>query len=1527
MRNRMAGRRGRATVAWAMTLSLVPVPGLPQDGGRGFPVTLDLPLSSSWPGRPQYEFGYFPGLTVPGTDPTSGGGIADDAPSRFDPIDPFVNVPGYAEYVQEVIDGLAQAPPPAEVQNAGLEGIEAPSQDGPPVVPTPPPGTASAPSAPLSRSWEKEKTFNALDADDYTRAGAVEEAIFLDPNTTETLSDYDVEETDDRVVYTRRDGARRFVGREDGKKIVVEVYRAAPGGAGAAAAEPPPAFGPAEMVQLDQAAKEKEASRIAANKGLVDAAVAEGRTLAGDLKIHDVAVSSYTVGGLVIVRDLYVRQLTELVSGLSSLSSRPQDARDAYIRQLAQAETREIFLQQLLSGAASRLILDQLLELERNGHAEDAAWVRGLVALPDAARREEVRRQLFELYDEFPLLVEPLGVGPAGLKESALPELRVRFASRIREAIDGAHAEINRVRGFTTRQELGEFGDAQYARVRETAAALYGPRVQQLIGEVALIGEAGRRKEEVTRATFAVVVGSIGLVTALAAPLAGLVAAEVATAETAAVVAATTQVAATGAGVGLAAGQLAFDGYQFYTVTTKLDRARKGVSVLGRGTVDQLTQEQTDGFLALAIDAPVLVLSGFGARTSLKDAATALDAAAEARAAAAAGRATAVGIDVVPASLPAVQRGAAKARELGIASRDVDTALRIAGAGNGATNREAAKQLAQLAQIDDLRTTALAAGVPYKEVSALFDKAAKAGTLSAYGDLATDLFRATANKKGLTFVLDVPYKGVVDGEKLNDVAGTLFQRFFRGVLPERWLQTNLVKLLEIKGKLTFLAQGRLARFTRDEIAALQSLLRRPDATKLYGFAPREGSFVRIFDEEAIATARRLFGAANRAEVAAGRASLTAAAAPPAAGARTAANARAAANAPMAAGARTAAAAPAAGATGAIVREIGAAEGKQILARIDDAALAATAVERAGLPGDAAFFSKQGLVPRRTVEIGGQRFHLTSAFEGPDGRRAIIAFQETAGGKVVPRTFYLSNEHGVWRVATGARPDLIHKGPIRYFYGGRAIPRAEYDQLVMAGKNPFFQFVNESAVDLAAGLQGVVGRLANEKPILTLSPANAERAFFGHLERPYVGESPREFGAMVTVADVERPLSEASLAAGAAPDFARGPVDSWRFLHPEYKNVEAFVYRSKDGTIEYVVLRDGQGRVFVPSIQDARGAVTPFGPRAQAIQTDLSQVPLQQASKGYEANPAFKRNDFIRGFEQNLPPPASSLAAGGPGAAVADELAREILGRIGRGGVAPGVLLRSYKAAMDRAGVRDDDLRRAIERERARRAGDTKPPRRVSAAPPKAARRVSLAALAGAPASSPPAGIQIAIVSLGKSSGDGFQVQVVNDSPVTVTIDEGTVVLEPVKGVAAPLPASAGHAVTGMLEAYCLEFQRPVPSPGMHYRPAPPAVQDAFERLSPLLEAGRSRRDGGRFNPDSNPKSYGEFIVQYSLWTALEGWDEREFTDVFLKKTKENLEGAGRRWDGSVEKLLRAAAPGRWRDIAATLEEANRTNAR
>jgi hypothetical protein len=192
---------------------------------------------------------------------------------------------------------------------------------------------------------------------------------------------------------------------------------------------------------------------------------------------------------------------------------------------------------------------------------------------------------------------------------------------------------------------------------------------------------------------------------------------------------------------------------------------------------------------------------------------------------------------------------------------------------------------------------------------------------------------------------------------------------------------------------------------------------------------------------------------------------------------------------------------------------------------------------------------------------------------------------------------------------------------------------------------------------------------------------------------------------------------------------------------------------------------------------------------------------------------------------------------------------------------------------------------------------------------------------------PPTGeVSFSIVANGKSSGEAFELQVIDPTGKVkqIAMPEG-VVLAPLRTVPAKSAAvkTVGNMLTKQLTAYCLDFAKLPPEPGMLYRIAPQALQEKFKPIRSVLQAGRELAAGGRLHPDSDPQEYANDIRQYALWSKLENWGEPKFSEMFLEHTKKNAQAMKVKWTKQMEQAVLGLAPGRWRDVAMVLEEAEK----
>jgi len=182
-----------------------------------------------------------------------------------------------------------------------------------------------------------------------------------------------------------------------------------------------------------------------------------------------------------------------------------------------------------------------------------------------------------------------------------------------------------------------------------------------------------------------------------------------------------------------------------------------------------------------------------------------------------------------------------------------------------------------------------------------------------------------------------------------------------------------------------------------------------------------------------------------------------------------------------------------------------------------------------------------------------------------------------------------------------------------------------------------------------------------------------------------------------------------------------------------------------------------------------------------------------------------------------------------------------------------------------------------------------------------------------------------IVSNGKSQGQAFELQVADPTGKvkTVAMRDGTIIEAIKPGVTEPVTAPAGRTVVKQpLNAYCLEFHKPPPAEGTLYRIADQATQEKFSSLRFLDRAAAQMSQNNQFHPDNNPEAYKNTIFQYAAWSTLEGWGQEEFTQHWVERTKENAKDLHVPWTKQMEDTLRNAAPGRWGDISAMMNQAH-----
>lgn len=209
-------------------------------------------------------------------------------------------------------------------------------------------------------------------------------------------------------------------------------------------------------------------------------------------------------------------------------------------------------------------------------------------------------------------------------------------------------------------------------------------------------------------------------------------------------------------------------------------------------------------------------------------------------------------------------------------------------------------------------------------------------------------------------------------------------------------------------------------------------------------------------------------------------------------------------------------------------------------------------------------------------------------------------------------------------------------------------------------------------------------------------------------------------------------------------------------------------------------------------------------------------------------------------------------------------------------------------------------------------------------PPDSGNELWLAPIGQSGSTANAAPVQAVITSLGASQGEAFHMQIVNDGPRPIRLSADGVVVEPLKRDARDevqktlqrMAPKLKNATTAKVEGYCVAYALKPPEAGMLFRVAAPSVQAQFSPARSVLRAAGMLDASGALTPDSDPKAYVESITQYAIWTKLEHWDERKYTDTWVDMTKKQIAAMKRQWTGEMETTVRRLAPGRWRDIQA-----------
>jgi hypothetical protein len=261
-------------------------------------------------------------------------------------------------------------------------------------------------------------------------------------------------------------------------------------------------------------------------------------------------------------------------------------------------------------------------------------------------------------------------------------------------------------------------------------------------------------------------------------------------------------------------------------------------------------------------------------------------------------------------------------------------------------------------------------------------------------------------------------------------------------------------------------------------------------------------------------------------------------------------------------------------------------------------------------------ARHGLQPQHAVSARGAQYKFSDFFTDGDGRVFVVA-DVTVNGQTFQRVYYRSNSSASFRNMParneGIRVPGYDKGPGEEFLALpselQAFLSRRLDSAPPTSRLPAFDPkelegiipVNRSMDDYIGyynspgSLKQQVGQAEN---ILVTSQPQLSTSVGHRMARP----------SEVRIADLAN-----------RPDFSR-PRSSYRLKTDVYGEVDAFVYHSTNGQLEYTLLRDSSGRVWFADIGSATGGVNSYGVRTRGVTGNELLTPRweygQQIPNGY-----------------------------------------------------------------------------------------------------------------------------------------------------------------------------------------------------------------------------------------------------------------------------------------------------------------------
>ena len=225
-------------------------------------------------------------------------------------------------------------------------------------------------------------------------------------------------------------------------------------------------------------------------------------------------------------------------------------------------------------------------------------------------------------------------------------------------------------------------------------------------------------------------------------------------------------------------------------------------------------------------------------------------------------------------------------------------------------------------------------------------------------------------------------------------------------------------------------------------------------------------------------------------------------------------------------------------------------------------------------------AKLKLSPEHTLTVRNAKYQLTDLVDIGEGRLAAVAIVEVDGVATV-QVFYRSNSQAGWRLLPATNEGV---------YGQPGYDKAGAEHILDLPSSVQAKLSNlAEAGNVRTDLHGdAVEGLVNK--VVPRNRSIEEHDAYKH-SSDYAGKQVKQ----VVLADP----ATGRISAGKRPDFTK-PVSQYKSKSAAAGEVDALVYESADGTLEYTVFKDADNHIWIGSVTSKEAKITPLGVASEAV---------------------------------------------------------------------------------------------------------------------------------------------------------------------------------------------------------------------------------------------------------------------------------------------------------------------------------------